>query len=200
MSAVKIARWLYIKMVPTVIKRSYKRIQMNLRPLPMMSQQEIKIIDNILSSPFVKKVLEVGSGGSTLYYPTRHQVEWHSVEFDASWYEDIRKRAPSNVQLSLVKDVPDFIAKFSPRAKEFQVVLIDGPNADREVVIEAVRGWDTDAIVLVHDSSRRVYGEAMGGYFRCVNLTPGEFADRNGGCSGRGLSLLISGPASASTS
>jgi hypothetical protein len=191
MFAVNFIRWLYIKAVPPQVKRSYKRMQMNLRPRPMMSSQEIKILDSILSSPFVHSVLEVGSGGSTLYYPTRHQVEWHSVEFSASWYQDSQKRVPSNVQLYLLEDIPAFIAKFSPRAKEFQLVLIDGPDDNRESVIESVRSWDTDAIVLLHDSSRRPYEGALSGYFRCVNLTPGEFAAPDGGCHGRGLSLLI---------
>ena len=161
MFAVKFIRWFYIKMIPPQIKRSYKRVQMNLRPRPMMSNQEIRILDSILSSPFVQSVLEVGSGGSTLYYPTRHRVEWHSVEFNASWYQDIQKRVSNNVQLYLLEDVPAFIAKFSPRAKEFQLVLIDGPDDDRESVIESVRGWDTDAIVLLHDSSRRPYGRRL---------------------------------------
>jgi hypothetical protein len=200
MFAVKFTRWFYIKIVPPRVKRFYKRMQMNLRPRPMMSNQEIKILDTILSSPFVQSVLEVGSGGSTLYYPSRHQVKWHSVEFNASWYRDIQKRVSNNVELYLLEDVPAFIEKFSPRAKEFQLVLIDGPDDDRESVIEAVRGWDTDAIVLLHDSSRPAYGEVLGGYFRCINLTAGEFAAPDGGCHGRGLSLLVSSPALASTS
>ena len=187
-------RWLYIKAVPPRIKRSYKRMQMKLHPRPMMSNQEIQILDSILSSPFVHSVLEIGSGGSTLYYPARHPIEWHSVEFNSSWYQDIQKLAPNNVQLYLLEDIPAFIAKFSPRAKEFQVVLIDGPDDNREWVIESVRGWDTDAMVLLHDSRRRAYEVALSAYFRCVNLTVGEFARPNGGCKARGLSLLMSAP------
>jgi phage pi2 protein 07 len=194
MFSAKFLRWLYIKIVPRQIKRLYKRMEMKLRPRPMMSNQEIQILNNILSSPFVHKVLEIGSGGSTLYYPTRHPVEWHSVEFNASWYQDIQKFVSNNVQLYLLEDISAFIAKFSPRAKEFQLVLIDGPDDNREQVIESVRGWDTDAIVLLHDSGRRVYEEALSGYFRCVNLTAGEFARPNGGCKARGLSLLMSAP------
>jgi phage pi2 protein 07 len=187
-------RWAYIKIVPPRIKRSYKRMQMKLRPRPMMSNQEIQILDNILSSPFVQSVLEIGCGGSTVYFPARHRVEWHSVEFNASWYRDIQKLVPNNVELYLLEDIPAFIAKFSPRAKEFQVVLIDGPDDHREWVIKSVRDWDTDAIVLVHDSRRRGYEEALSTYFRCVHLTAGEFPRPGGGCKGRGLSLLMSVP------
>ena len=110
------------------------------------------------------------------------------------WYQDIQKRAPNNVQLYLVKDVADFIAMFSPRAKDFQLVLIDGPDEDRESVIESVRSWDTDAIVLLHDSSRPRYSAVLSRYFRCVNLTAGEFAAPDGGCHGRGLSLSRNWP------
>lgn len=194
MFPVTFIRWLYIKAVPRRIKRSYKRMQMKLRPRPMMSNQEIQILDSILSSPFVHSVLEIGSGGSTLFYPTRHPIEWHSVEFNSSWYRDIQKLAPNNVHLYLLEDIPAFIAKFSPRAEEFQVVLIDGPADNREQVIESVRGWNTNAIVLLHDSRRRVYEESLSRYFRCVNLTAGEFARPDGGCKGRGLSLLMSAP------
>jgi hypothetical protein len=192
MFPVTFIRWLYIKAVPPRIKRAYKRMQMKLRPRPMMSHQEIQILDSILSSPFVHSVLEIGCGGSTLYYSTRHPVEWHSVEFDASWYQDIQKLAPNNVHLYLLEDIPAFIAKFSPRAKEFHVVLIDGPADNREQVIEAIGGWHTDAIVLLHDSRRRVYEEALSRYFCCVHLSAGEFARPDGGCRGRGLSLLVS--------
>ena len=192
MFPVQFLRWLYINAVPPRIKRAYKRTQIKLHPRPMMSHQEIQLLDSILTSPFVHCVLEIGSGGSTLYFPTRHPVDWHSVEFNPSWYQDIRELAPGNVQLYLLEDIPAFVAQFSPRAKEFQVVLIDGPEDNRERVIEAIRDWDTDALVLLHDSHRRVYERALSAYFRCVHLSAGEFARPGGGYKARGLSLLMS--------
>ena len=55
---------------------------------PWMSRLEIETIEKYLKPSF--KMLEYGSGGSTLYF-SRLVQEYYSVEHDAEWYEKITK-------------------------------------------------------------------------------------------------------------
>ena len=55
---------------------------------PWMSRDEIGMIEGYLKPSF--KMLEYGSGGSTLYF-SRLVKEYYSVEHDVEWYEKITK-------------------------------------------------------------------------------------------------------------
>ncbi len=99
------------------------------------------------------RVLEHGSGGSTLWLAARaeHVI---SVEADFEWYQAVNSLAPANVTLMFCQNFPHLVGAFD-------LVLIDGePVEQRIAYIEAVRrlvkpgGW-----VVLDNANRPEYAE-----------------------------------------
>ena len=71
------------------------------------------------------KLLEFGSGGSTLYF-SKFFKSLISYETNKDWYEEISSKAPKNAKIIKVKSIFDSLRKNSIKnINDFDVILID---------------------------------------------------------------------------
>jgi protein O-GlcNAc transferase len=186
--------------VPPRMKRTLARRFPGLRdrlPLvPFMQPEEIRCIERHLRRPFT--MLEFGCGGSTLHF-SRRVAAYHAVEHDREWFEKIRPRVASTVQLHLV--VPDRTPTACPvpagswdelahsqRAAEFaaylrapeekigvplDAVLIDGRA--RPECARAVLPWlHAGSLVFIHDFFRRPHYHVVLERYEVIDGIDGE--------------------------
>jgi hypothetical protein len=131
---------------------------------PWMSEIEINTIIKHLKKDDI--VLEWGSGGSTHYFP-QFVKEYHSIEHDKQWFDEINESLLDNVKYYLVdlnepltdptqkhqiQSYLDFVDIL--KIQKFDKVLIDGRG----------RGWcaekiipylKEDSLVFIHDYWQR---------------------------------------------
>jgi predicted O-methyltransferase YrrM len=110
------------------------------------------------------RVLEHGSGGSTLWFAERVQ-EVFSVEADLDWWRELSKRAPANARV-IFWDAPSL--PIAPRP--FDLLLVDGdPVINRWMYLQGAEllvrpgGW-----VILDNCNREEYaGERASLQGRC---------------------------------
>lgn len=67
---------------------------------PMMSDAEIKLIDDLISKHKPKYCLEWGSGGSTVHFPKNIGIEtWLSVEHNGHYVQYLEDKVNPKVQI-----------------------------------------------------------------------------------------------------
>lgn len=124
--------------------------------VPMMSNQELLIIDNLLMGK--KHCLEWGSGGSTTYFPVKNpRLQWLSIEHNGNWVKKISPSLPSNANVIWVPD-NEWYVDCVKHSRIFDFILIDGLQRERclEIAREIV---SEDGVILLHDSGRQEYQE-----------------------------------------
>lgn len=99
-----------------------------------------------------KRVLEYGSGASTLFW-ARRAAEVVSIETDADWFETVRARASSNCDLIFCMPAAnEYAAQIDARGK-FDVVVVDGPGEPRPACCRHALGALADTWMIVLDDS-----------------------------------------------
>lgn len=141
-----------------------------LEPVPMMDPPEIKALNKILKEKQPARVLEWGSGGSTLYWPKLYsKIDWVSLEHNKQYADEVRQKMPSNVTL-----IHESYPKYYQAHKElgtFDLIIVDGRHrveclsAAREMLAEG-------GIVLLHDAGRERYHKAKEFYKNLEELVP----------------------------
>lgn len=147
-----------------------------------MSQKEIAVMENVLSSYGQRvDVLEWGSGGSTVYF-TRFlrnkgvAYTWTSVEYNKIWHARILDavRDDKNVSTALFdvgntevkqRSIPmeEYVAYPATLEKKYDVILVDGRKR-RRCLLEASKLLKPGGIVLLHDARRTYYHGAFSAY------------------------------------
>ncbi|HEX2163636.1 MAG TPA: class I SAM-dependent methyltransferase, partial [Thermoanaerobaculia bacterium] len=105
--------------------------------------------------------LELGAGSSTLWLARRFE-RVVSLEHDERWVRRLSARVPANVELRLVDaaDEAGYLAAFDERAGGWDLVVIDGLHRTAALA-RAVEGLAGDGLVLLDDSDRPQYAEAI---------------------------------------
>lgn len=138
---------------------------------PMMSESEIKLIDDLIEEKKPKKVLEWGSGGSTVYFPNKHSCieKWISIEHSERFVNYIKRYLSNKVELKQVKlheylsSVPDM---------KFDMILVDGLMR-AECIMFSDHLLSEDGFLLLHDSGREEYRKLIKER-KAVKLAEGE--------------------------
>jgi len=142
---------------------------------PLMSKSEIRYIKKSLLEYGRRgdtvRVLEWGSGGSTVYFTKfmrTHNVNylWRSIEYNKGWYEKVLDavRADSNVRLELFdvgnnvlrqRNIPmdEYVNFPATLGERFDLIIVDGRKR-RRCILEAVNLIDIEGKVLLHDAQR----------------------------------------------
>lgn len=111
----------------------YQRSNSNSIPsVPWLSPDAVAFLESILQPEF--KVLEHGSGGSTIWFSSR-VASVTAYEKDVNWFSALNKKKPENVDLRN--------ANRPPRNGEYNLVLIDGEP------VEERKQWIRKAVKLV---------------------------------------------------
>lgn len=126
---------------------------------PMMSDNEIKMIEHILSQYDGSDCLEWGSGYSTTYFPTKARVNsWLAVEHNGNWIKKIKDKCPDNVQIIWILEGTSYADCVQLSNRKFDFILIDG--LDREKCLENARNiLKPGGVILLHDAGRSEYWE-----------------------------------------
>lgn len=127
---------------------------MKSQPIPFYTPSSLIELNNILQSHF--KVLEFGSGNSTLWYSTRVE-ELISVEHNQTWYNKInsslKNKGCTNVQYNLHKRPYNNLAtNFTD--EYFDLIIIDG--RDRVKCIKSSMPKLKKGGYLIFDNSDRL--------------------------------------------
>jgi hypothetical protein len=145
---------------------------------PLMNKREIAYFKKFLlqygREGRTVRVLEWGSGGSTVYYTLflrKHKIPylWRSIEYNKGWYEKVRdmvKDDPSTkIELFDVENnalrqrtlpMNEYVDFPRTLNEKFDLIFVDGRKR-RRCVLLARELISPDGVVLLHDAQRRHY-------------------------------------------
>jgi len=149
-------------------------------PQPFMSRKDAQYIERALlehkNAPL--RVLEWGSGGSTVYFSyflNEHGIDyrWVSLEYNRAWYEKVKSDCANNPRVSLTLfetdkkslrqrniDMEEYITYPHTLNTEFDLIIVDGRKR-RRCLVEAQKLLKEDGVVVLHDAWRPYYHCAL---------------------------------------
>lgn len=151
---------------------------------PMMSDEEIKVIDELFDKHKFKTCLEWGSGGSTIYFPRRHKsiTRWYSIEHNGKYVDMIKRSLENTVTLKHVT-LENYLGVV--KGMKFDFILIDGLMR-QECLMFAEDMLNRGGVILLHDASRPEFQKPIKQWSgKTEQLSKGE--GRTTGCAHRGL-------------
>lgn len=153
---------------------------------PMMEPCEVAALRELLTTRQPRRVLEWGSGGSTLTWPVEFpEIEWWTLEHNRQYYDTLRERVPGNVHF-LHLCFPEYHDIGPDEFGLFDLIIVDGRQ--RVKCLSAARDLLTSGgVVVLHDSSRERYRPAWSYYRTARELAPPNPAR---GKDQRGLTLF----------
>ena len=160
--------------------------------LPYMQQKDINMMDYFFDKYKPKSVLEWGCGGSTIYFPKKHDcIEWwYSMEHNLEWVTNLNGHLPKNVTVHYFSGdyVINMITKRILTFADF--IIVDGVS--RKACLEyAVEKCKDDALVFLHDSGRVDYHSWFDIFPYWKKLTDGRVPnEQKGGFKRDGLHVL----------
>lgn len=125
--------------------------------MPMMANVEIEIMASLFEAQQPKRVLELGAGHSTRYWPGRLKglMRWVAVEHSVRWFNELKGKVEARVDLRL-QTRRDYYAPLLAEGETFDFILVDGLYRCACLVVARfilARG----GIVVLHDAGRPEY-------------------------------------------
>ena len=153
---------------------------------PMMEPREIAALRDLLTKRRPRRVLEWGSGGSTLTWPVEFpEIEWWTLEHNRAYYDGLRTRVSANVHF-LHLAFPAYYEISPQEFGLFDLIIVDGRQ--RVKCLNAARSLlAPGGVVVLHDSSRERYKPAWDYYRTTRELSP---PNPERGKDQRGLTLF----------
>jgi len=152
---------------------------------PLMTDQDVKLVEKELLKFNPIDVLEWGSGGSTIYFSNfiidkigLLNLTWESIEYDLKWYLELVYYSMPQVRLHLFdeevlrnddrralrnKPMNEYVLFPKKLGKKYDVIFVDGRKR-RRCLLEALELLKPGGIVLLHDAGREYYHCAMEKY------------------------------------
>lgn len=132
---------------------------------PMMSDQEIEIIDNILNELKPEFCLEWGSGNSTLYFSKKpHLKQWVSVEHQGSYVKYLEPKLNSKTFV-IWSPEDEWYQDCVKHSRKYDFILVDGLNRERCLeMIYKHQMLNIGGVALLHDSGRQEYQSFIAEY------------------------------------
>jgi hypothetical protein len=141
----------------------------------MMDPPEIKAMRAVLNERRPRRVLEWGSGGSTMYWPRMFPlIDWVSIEHNPDYAQALKGKITPNVTLKQL-DFPDYHELRPDQVGMFDLIIVDGRKRVRCLEI----GRDLlvhGGAVLLHDAGRERYATARKYYQTITVLSPAKKA------------------------
>ena len=129
--------------------------------LPWMNYSVISLLNERLTADL--RLFEYGSGSSTLYFAER-VAEIVTVEYDESWYNNVKQRSDhvENISVHFAPvddDYPRSIQRFG-NDQPFDLVIVDGRKRVESAVF-AISHLSEEGVVILDDTERPHYGSAF---------------------------------------
>lgn len=124
---------------------------------PFMAVKEYEYIRDVINTHKLKRVLEWGSGASTLWFSENCDIDsWLAIEHDEPYYNYLLPKINEKVDLRLLQDKESYINVLG----EYDLIIIDGIYR-KECLQKAFKrlSSDSQARILLHDSGRKEYKE-----------------------------------------
>lgn len=143
---------------PTQINPS----EVEIKNTPLLTKKAIQLLEDLLEKKTDAKVLEFGSGGSTIWISQRTK-NLISIEHTAEWYKIVQEHLNKNpncnpVDLKLLSQPYDGICENFPDSF-FDIIIVDG--RDRVKCVEAsIRVLKPGGILILDDAQRNKYKPA----------------------------------------
>ncbi len=128
-------------------------------PIPWVTYSFIDFIQQRLTKDI--RMLEFGSGNSTLFYAAR-VGKLYSVEHDLGWYEKTKSIIPQDVTLAHIPlAYGDSYSKYATNINEpLDIIIVDG--RDRvNCAKESVGALSETGVLVLDDAERAEYAEAI---------------------------------------
>ena len=145
---------------------------------PWMKEGEIKSLEKILLNLGKKlstlRILEWGSGGSTVHFTDFLKnrgiaYEWLSLEYNKDWYGEIRKLKSGDPRAKIVlfdvgnaelkqrhANMDDYVSYPAKLGEKYDFILVDGRKR-RRCLLEAKKLLLPGGVVVLHDAERKYY-------------------------------------------
>jgi hypothetical protein len=136
---------------------SGKPVDINFKPIPWFTYSFIDFLESRLNKNI--KLLEFGSGNSTLYFSERvDQVV--SLEHNLNYYNKLEKLIPANVELILSKSdsASNYVSPTNDLQINFDIIIVDGIYRN-ECCIVATEMLSSSGVIILDDSERAEYQE-----------------------------------------
>jgi hypothetical protein len=106
-------------------------------------------------------IFEYGSGNSTAFWAKRAKSVL-SVEHDRGWFEKVKARIPSNVEILYrpETDLDAYVSAISHSNSDFDLIIIDGIARDR-CLREAIPNLSKFGVIVLDDSDRKEWQGAL---------------------------------------
>lgn len=152
---------------------------------PLMFDGEIRALERALLSLSGRplRILEWGSGGSTVYFTQflrDHNIpyEWTSIEYNKKWFERVQEEVKSDANTKLVlfdsgndailqpdNTMDEYVTYPGTLGMKFDFILVDGRKR-RRCLLAAKEVVSPHGFVFLHDAQRAYYHPAFEAYPR----------------------------------
>lgn len=142
-----------------------------LQPIPMMDKPEIEALRRVLNERRPRRVLEWGSGGSTLYWPRIFPtIDWLSIEHNPDYAMALKGKMMPNVTLMQL-DFPAYHELKPDDIGTFDLIIVDGRKRVR--CLDIARDLlNPDGAAILHDAGRERYAPVRNYYQHIIVLHP----------------------------
>jgi len=135
----------------------------NIRPVPWLTEGSISFLENFIDQNPGAKILEFGSGASTLWFSKRN-VDLHSVEHHHGWYSKIKR--------ILEKDPACQPVKYYFRARPyytlceefpdeyFDLIIVDGRNR-KGCIFHSLPKLKKGGVLMLDNAERQRYQSVL---------------------------------------
>jgi len=139
--------------------KSGKPVDNNLNPLPWFTYSAIDFLKSRLNDQL--KVLELGSGNSTLFFAGR-VGKVISIEHNEDWFKKILKEVPGNTELIYTdsKNVDEYLKPLSAKEEIFDVIIIDAIFRN-ESLKSCMKYTNEKSVIIFDDTDRKEYNEGI---------------------------------------
>lgn len=158
-----------------------------------MAHEEIQILDDLIEKHQPEICLEWGSGGSTIYFPNKHDCikRWVSIEHDYTWVDALKSQMELNKSVDLRHGTQeDGLYLNWAMDMKFDFILIDGIMRLECMAFASTYCMNPGAIVVLHDSGRAEYKDGYEFFDHYLELAPGVGEGKDGGADFRGLTMF----------
>ena len=139
--------------------KSGNSVNGNLDPLPWFTYSAIDFLESRLNDKL--KVLELGSGNSTLFF-AKKVGKVISIEHNEDWFKKILKKAPGNVELIYTgsEDVEKYLKPLLLKDENFDVIIVDAIFRN-ESLRYCLQYTGEGGVIVFDDTDRKEYNEGI---------------------------------------